>query len=544
MGVNGVLEFDYVIVGGGAAGCVLAARLAAESDGTVALLERGQRDTNRWIHIPATFFKALQSQDSDAVVSEPDSSLGGKPFPVPQGKVLGGGSSVNGMIYMRGQHRDYDDWAHEHGCTGWAYRDVLPTFRRQEANTRISDDYHGTHGKLVVDDPSAAHPVSRQIIAAAVSAGVPETGDFNGAQQEGAGWYQVTASGGQRQSAAHCFLKPELDRENLTVLTGHLVCRLRIENRRAVAVEVLDKTGAEVTIRARREIILTAGSFHSPKLLMLSGIGPRDELDRQGIDVIHEADEVGRNYQDHVGAPVTRRLVGAIGLHGADRGLSALKHGIDYFGFRRGLLTSNLLQAGACVDTSGVGRPDVQFNFAPFAPGAPGQAPLGYHAMQIHPMTMRPKSRGRLGLRSKDASDAPKFYSDVLAHEDDMDTLRRGVRLARKMYDQPELKDIIAQEVWPGPDISSKAGSNRLDDAIRAQARTIFHPAGTCRMGPMPSAVVDLELRVNGIDGLRVADCSVMPALVSGNTNAPTMMIADRAADFILRSGQQMQAHR
>ena len=544
MGVNGVLEFDYVIVGGGAAGCVLAARLAAESDGTVALLERGQRDTNRWIHIPATFFKALQSQDSDAVVSEPDSSLGGKPFPVPQGKVLGGGSSVNGMIYMRGQHRDYDDWAHEHGCTGWAYRDVLPTFRRQEANTRISDDYHGTHGKLVVDDPSAAHPVSRQIIAAAVSAGVPETGDFNGAQQEGAGWYQVTASGGQRQSAAHCFLKPELDRENLTVLTGHLVCRLRIENRRAVAVEVLDKTGAEVTIRARREIILTAGSFHSPKLLMLSGIGPRDELDRQGIDVIHEADEVGRNYQDHVGAPVTRRLVGAIGLHGADRGLNALKHGIDYFGFRRGLLTSNLLQAGACVDTSGVGRPDVQFNFAPFAPGAPGQAPLGYHAMQIHPMTMRPKSRGRLGLRSKDASDAPKFYSDVLAHEDDMDTLRRGVRLARKMYDQPELKDIIAQEVWPGPDISSKAGSNRLDDAIRAQARTIFHPAGTCRMGPMPSAVVDLELRVNGIDGLRVADCSVMPALVSGNTNAPTMMIADRAADFILRSGQQMQAHR
>ena len=544
MGVNGVLEFDYVIVGGGAAGCVLAARLAAESDGTVALLERGQRDTNRWIHIPATFFKALQSQDSDAVVSEPDSSLGGKPFPVPQGKVLGGGSSVNGMIYMRGQHRDYDDWAHEHGCTGWAYRDVLPTFRRQEANTRISDDYHGTHGKLVVDDPSAAHPVSRQVIAAAVSAGVPETGDFNGAQQEGAGWYQVTASGGQRQSAAHCFLKPELDRENLTVLTGHLVCRLRIENRRAVAVEVLDKTGAEVTIRARREIILTAGSFHSPKLLMLSGIGPRDELDRQGIDVIHEADEVGRNYQDHVGAPVTRRLVGAIGLHGADRGLNALKHGIDYFGFRRGLLTSNLLQAGACVDTSGVGRPDVQFNFAPFAPGAPGQAPLGYHAMQIHPMTMRPKSRGRLGLRSKDASDAPKFYSDVLAHEDDMDTLRRGVRLARKMYDQPELKDIIAQEVWPGPDISSKAGSNRLDDAIRAQARTIFHPAGTCRMGPMPSAVVDLELRVNGIDGLRVADCSVMPALVSGNTNAPTMMIADRAADFILRSGQQMQAHR
>lgn len=377
--------FDYVVVGGGAAGCVLAVRLAAESGGTVALLERGRRDTNRWIHIPATFFKVLQSQDSDAVVSEPDASLNGKPFPVPQGKVLGGGSSVNGMIYMRGQHRDYDDWADVHGCKGWSFADVLPVFRRQEANTRLSDDYHGKDGKLVVADPSAPHPVGAQIISAAVSAGIPATVDFNGAEQEGAGWYQVTAHDGQRQSAAHCFLKPELDRENLTVLTGHLVCLLDIQNGRAVAVEARNEAGAEVKIKARREIILTAGSFHSPKLLMLSGIGPRDELERHGIEIVHEADEVGRNYQDHVGAPVTRHLVGAKGLHGADRGLAALKHGIDYFVLNRGLLTSNLLQAGACVDTSGAGRADVQYNFAPFAPGAPGQAPLGFQAMQINP---------------------------------------------------------------------------------------------------------------------------------------------------------------
>ena len=529
-------EFDYVIVGGGAAGCVIAARLAAESGGTVALLERGQGDTSRWIHIPATFFKALQSQDSDAVVSEPDESLNGKPFPVPQGKVLGGGSSVNGMIYMRGQHTDYDDWAEEHGCTGWSYEDVLPVFRRQEGNTRFDDAFHGSQGKLIVADPSAAHPVAAQSIAAAVSAGVPETNDFNGANQEGAGWYQVTAHNGQRQSAAHCFLKPELDRENLTVLTGHLACRLRINNRRAVAVEARNMEGEDVVLRARREIVLTAGSFHSPKLLMLSGIGPRDELQRHGIDTVHEADEVGRNYQDHVGAPVTRRLKGSKGLHGADRGLAALKHGIDYFLLHRGLLTSNLLQAGACVDTSGMGRPDVQYNFAPFAPGSPGEAPLGFHAMQIHPMTMRPKSRGRLGLRSKDPRDGPKFFAGVLASEEDMDTLRRGVRLARQIYDQPELRDILGEEVWPGSDINSAVGSNRLDDAIREHARTIFHPAGTCRMGPTPSAVVDLELRVHGIEGLRVADCSVMPALVSGNTNAPTMMIADRAADFILAS--------
>jgi len=236
-----------------------------------------------------------------------------------------------------------------------------------------------------------------------------------------------------------------------------------------------------------------------------------------------------------VGAPVTRRLDGAKGLHGADKGLSALKNGIDYWIFRRGLLTSNLLQGGACVDTDGDGRPDVQYNLAPFAPGAPGQPPLNFHAIQVHPMTMRPASRGRLGLASTNATDAPKFKASALGSEEDMDTLRRGVRLAREICEQPGLREILGDEVWPGPDVSSAVHSNSLDDAIRKQARTIFHAAGTCRMGPSEAAVVDLELRVNGIEGLRIADCSVMPALVSGNTNAPTMMIADRAADWILR---------
>lgn len=529
------LYFDYVIVGGGSGGCVVAARLAAESGGTVALLERGRSDSNRWIHIPATFFKALQSQDAEAVISEPDPSLGGLPFPVPQGRVLGGGSSVNGMIYMRGQARDYDDWEAEYGCSGWSYRDVLPVFMRQEANRQFDNDFHGTGGRLVVDGPSAPHPVSRILLDATVSAGVKPTDDFNGAAQDGAGWYQVTASGGQRQSAAFCFLKPELGRENLTVLTGHSASRVVVENRRAVAVEAKDGQGYDVLIRAAKQIVLTAGSFQTPKLLTLSGIGPRDELDRHGIEVVHEADEVGRNYQDHVGAPVTRRLTGAKGLHGADKGLAALKHGIDYFMFRRGLLTSNLLQAGACVDTDGDGRPDVQYNLAPFAPGAPGQPPLDFHAVQVHPMTMRPASRGRLGLVSRDPSEAPKFEAAALGHEKDLDTLRRGVRLAREICNQPELRELLGDEVWPGQDVSSAVGSNTLDDAIRKQARTIFHPAGTCRMGPTEASVVDPELRVYGIEGLRVADCSVMPALVSGNTNAPTMMIADRAAEWILR---------
>lgn len=531
-----VLEFDYVIVGGGSAGCVLAARLAAESGGRVALVEQGRRDTSRWIHIPATFFKALQSRDAEAVVSEPDPSLDGLRFPVPQGRVLGGGSSVNGMLYMRGQARDYDEWESVHGCTGWSYEDVLPVFKRQEANTRIENEFHGRNGRLVVDDPASPHPVSRTIIDAAVSAGIPPTDDFNGAGQEGAGWYQVTASAGQRQSASHCFLGPELGRENLTLLAEHQVSRIRIEGRRATAVEAVDGEGAQVLIRAAREVVLTAGSFQSPKLLMLSGIGPRDELNRHGIDIVHEADEVGRNYQDHVGAPVTRRLTGARGLYGADRGGSALRHAADYFIFGRGLLTSNLLDAGACVDTDGDGRPDVQYNFAPFAPGAPGKPPLEFHAVQIHPMTMRPRSRSRLGLQSLDPADKPKFESFALGREEDMDTLRRGVRLARAIFDQPGLREIVGEEIWPGPDVSTVEGSNNLDDAIRKQARTIFHPAGTCRMGSDTNCVVDTRLRVRGIDGLRVADCSVMPALVSGNTNAPTMMIADRAADFMLAS--------
>ena len=529
------LAFDFVVVGGGAAGCVLAARLAQDTEASVALIERGRRDRNPWIHIPATFFKAIQSRDVEAQTSEPDPSLENRPFVVPQGRVLGGGTSVNGMIYMRGQARDYDDWVDAFGCEGWGYADVLPVFKRQERNTRLGGDpYHGATGPLVVDDPSEKHPVTQRIIDAAVDCGVPLSTDFNGAQQDGVGWYQVTAHRGRRQSAATCFLRPALGRENLSLLTGLDVSRLRIEGRRARAVEAFDEAGAPVLITARREIVLTAGSFQSPKLLMLSGIGPRDQLDRHGIEVIEDAPEVGANYQDHVGAPLTARMNDNLGLHGADQGLTALGHGLNYLLRGRGLLTTNLLQGGACVDTSGSGRPDVQYNIAPFAPGRPGMPPLDFHALQIHPMTMRPKSRGRLGLRSSDPGDSLRFHADALGHPEDLDTLRRGVRLAREILNQAGLRELVAEEVWPGPGVSVAAGSNNLDDAIRAQARTIYHPSGTCRMGGDSAAVLDPQLRVRGIEGLRVADCSVMPALVSGNTGAPTMMIADRCADFML----------
>lgn len=527
-------EFDYVIVSGGAAGCVLAARLAAESGCSVALIERGREDKNRWIHIPATFFKVLQSQDAEVLRSEPDASLSNSVFPVPQGRVLGGGSSVNGMIYMRGQARDYNDWADVHGCAGWSYADVLPVFRRQEKNLRLNNDYHGNKGKMVIADPSLKHCVSQAIIDATVSAGVPQSDDFNGATQEGAGWYQVNAHNGQRQSAVHCFLRPEMYRDNLTVLNNLSAERLRFTGRRASGVECRRADGTEILINANKEITLTGGSFQSPKLLMLSGIGDKQHLQQHGIEVVHDSPEVGANYQDHVGVPVTRKLAGVKGLYGADKGLAALKHGLEYFLFRRGLLTSSLLEAGACVDTNGAGRPDVQYNFSPFAPGRPGNPPLDCHAIQVHPMTMRPKSRSRLGLRSANPADSVLFESNMLSHADDMDTLRRGVRLSREICKQDSLRDILADEIWPGAGVDTAGASAEFDDAIRAQARTIYHPAGTCRMGSDAQSVVDTELRVRGVDGLRVADCSIMPALVSGNTHAPTLMIADRCADFML----------
>ncbi len=528
------IHYDYVVVGAGSAGCVVAGRLISDGRFSVALVERGGMDTNRWIHIPATYHKAHQTAAVDAVVSEPDATLNGNTFAVPQGRVVGGGSSVNAMIYMRGQSHDYDDWASEHGCNGWRFEDVLPTFVRQEKNIQFGGPLHGQDGPLIVSSPDYKHPLNQLALDAAVSVGIARNDDFNGQVQDGAGWYQATAHNGKRQSAARCFLRPVINDERLTLLTNTIARKIQFDGRRAVALEVTEG-GQHKILRARKEIILAAGSFHSPKLLMLSGVGPSDGLQQHGIDVVCDAPEVGANYQDHIGTPVTFNIKTSNSYFGADKGLRALKNGIDYFIFGRGLLTSNLLAAGACVDTTGAGRADVQMNFAPFAPGAPGEGPLPCHSFHVHPMTMRPKSRGKLVLASTDPDAAPRFEANVLDTEADMDTLRRGVRLSQEICAQPELAEILGDPIWPPAGMNTGKGSNSFDDAIRSQARTIYHPSGTCRMGPDAKAVVDTELRVNGVEGLRVVDCSIMPALVSGNTNAPTMMIADRGADFILR---------
>lgn len=526
-------KYDYIIVGGGSAGCVLAEALSRNGNHSVALIEEGSEDRNPWLHIPGTFFKAWGTPDMTALQSETDPTLDDRPHVVPIGRVLGGGSSVNGMLYMRGQAQDYDDWADHHGCAGWRYQDVLAKFIEQEANENFFDRYHGTEGLLPVKSPKTPHPVTDAAIAAAIDYGLPRNADFNGARQEGVGYYQATIRKGRRMSAAKTFLRATRWRDNIEVITNARVTTVEIVNRKATAVMVQIENST-VRIEAGREIILAAGTFGSAKLMMLSGVGPKDHLERLGLTVHHDAPEVGSNFQDHIGTPVIMRLRDPIGLFGHDRGIKAIGHGMHYVLTRGGLLASNHFEGGACVDTDGNGRADVQINFSPFATSKPGQPPLNFHAVQLNPMTMRPKSRGRLSLASSNPAIAPRLTTRMLEHPEDMDTLRRGVRIVREIFARGPLAELVTDEIWPGADIPSAVGSNSLDIEISKNARTIYHPAGTCRMGDAPTSVVDPQLRVRGIDCLRVADCSVMPSLVSGNTNAPVMMIAGRAADFIL----------
>lgn len=524
--------YDYIVAGGGAAGCVVAGGLARDGRYSVLLIEAGRRDNNPWIHITGTFFKALQ-RDGTVVVSEPEAGLLGKPMPVPQGNVLGGGSSVNAMCYVRGQREDYDAWA-AGGADGWSFDDVLPVFKAQERNTRLGEPYHGSQGPLVVADQEYGHPLNRRFVEAAVSAGLPRSKDFNGATQFGAGFHQVTAHRGRRQSAVTAFLKPVAHQETLEVAFETRVERIGFSGRRATTIEARDVDGRQRTFRARKEIVLTAGAFQSPKLLMLSGIGPAEHLRRHGIDVVADLAGVGANYQDHFQTLVGIKLNRPIGLHGQDRGLNAIRHGLEYMLFRRGLLTSNIIEAGAFIDTTGSGRPDVQFSVAAMVQADPGQGLRPIHGMTVSPWVLRPHSRGRVSLRSRDPSERIRLEAAALADERDVEALRVGVVMARRIFAQSELAELAEVELIPGPGVSDSAGSNEIGEIIRRNGRTVFHPSCTCRMGSDDGAVVDPRLRVRGVEGLRVADASVMPSVTSGNTNAPTMMIAGRCVDFVL----------
>jgi len=529
-------DYDFIVAGGGSSGCVVASRLSENPHLRVLLIESGQRDTDKYIHIPATFFKVLEKgRDAIVYASEPEQGLNGRPSIVPQGHVLGGGSSVNAMVYIRGARQDYDTWA-QLGCRAWSYDKVLPVFRDLENNQRLSGEYHGVSGELTVSDRAYGHPLSWAFIRAAQEIGIPYNEDFNGAHQEGVGFYQTTTNKARRRSSAEAFLRKAEGRPNLTIRTGTRVNRIVFDGKRATGVQLDDGS----TVNARREIILCAGALATPKILQLSGIGPAAHLREHGIDVVADLPGVGENYQDHLEATVQCETKDPISMFGEDKGLRAAAHMLQYMLTRTGLLTSTVVESGGFVDTAGTGEPDVQFHVLPTFNGFGDRAVEPGHGLSIGPCVLRPQSRGSVRLRSANPADRAHFVANSLAEQADVETLARGVELAIRITEAPSLARLVKRRVLPKPGLEKDAGA--LRDYVRSIAKTVFHPSGTAKMGAADDAmaVVSEDLRVRGVDGLRIADASIMPRLVSGNTNAPTMMIGERAARFIL--GQEIAA--
>ncbi|MDR5822235.1 MULTISPECIES: GMC family oxidoreductase N-terminal domain-containing protein [unclassified Caballeronia] len=524
--------FDYVIVGGGSAGCTITARLV-QAGKRVALIESGPPDNHPFIHIPATFFKVHGTNRMWMYKTARQGNVNDREMYIPQGRTLGGGSSVNAMIYIRGQHEDFDDWE-ALGARGWGWRDVLPFFVKSEGNARLKGPLHGTSGPLKVNDARHVHPFTRAFVEAAVQAGVPLTDDFNGERQEGAGLFQTTTFDGRRGSSAATYLRMVKHDARLRLVTGADVLKVLCEGRRATGVLVRHANGETEQLMCREEVIVCAGGAASPRLLMHSGIGPAAHLREFGIPVVHDLRGVGENFQDHLTAPVYGRARHPHSVLGHDRGYRALRHGLQYVLTRSGLLSSNVIESGAFIDTSGSGRPDIQIHTTPTLVGDVDRKPLEGHGITIGPCVVRPKSRGTVRLVSKDPLAPARLDPRFFSHPDDMETMIRGVRISRKILRAPALREVIAEELLPGA--ADEISDARIEEHVRTVCKTVFHPAGSCRMGTDELAVVDPHLRVHGVSGLRVADASVMPALVSGNTNATAIMIGERCADFILNA--------
>lgn len=522
--------YDYIVVGGGSSGCVVASRLSEDPGIKVLMIESGRRDDARYIKLPATFFKVIEKgRDVMAYVGEPSPGVNDRASVVVQGHVIGGGSSVNAMLYVRGQAEDYDGWAQD-GNRGWSSSDVLPVFRDMENNMELADEYHGTQGELHVSETGFHHPLSRAFIRAAQETGLPLNPDFNGARQEGVGFYQTTTHNGRRWSAAEAFLRKAEKRPNLKIMTQTRVARVLFEGTKAIGVELEDGR----KLGAAGEVVLCAGAIESPRLLQLSGVGDADHLQSHGIAVVADMPGVGANYQDHLETTVQGVTHDPISFLGQDKGLRAIRHMAQYLATRTGLLCSNVVECGGFADVSGAGTPDVQFHVLPFMVGWVDREPIPEHGISIGPCFLRPRSRGSVRLRSSDPRDAALFDAGSLNDPEDVEILVRGVKKAIAILEAPSLARLIKRRALPEP------GIEKDDDALRHYVRqtvkTVFHPCGTAKMGPASDkmAVVDNELRVRGTQGLRVCDASVMPRLISGNTNAPTMMIAERGARFIM----------
>ncbi|MGX1498533.1 choline dehydrogenase [Labrenzia sp. MBR-25] len=526
-------QFDFIIVGAGSAGCAMAYRLSEDPGNRVLVLEFGGTDVGPLIQMPAALSYPMNMPLYDwGYASEPEPHLGGRRLATPRGKVIGGSSSINGMVYVRGHACDFDTWE-EMGASGWGYRHVLPYYKRQEHSHGGQDGWRGSDGPLHVQRGTKWNPLFDAFKTAGEQAGYGVTADYNGERQEGFGDMEMTVHRGRRWSAANAYLKPALKRGNLTLVKGALVRRILIEDKRAVGVEF--ETGGEIReAKATREVILSASSINSPKILMQSGIGPAAHLAEMGIDVVADRPGVGANLQDHLELYLQQACTQPITLYKHWNLLSKAMIGAQWLFLKQGLGASNQFESCAFIRSkAGVKYPDIQYHFLPFAVRYDGQAAAEGHGFQAHVGPMRSKSRGRIKLTSSDPKAKPSILFNYMSHDDDWEDFRTCIRLTREIFGQEAFAPYRGKEIQPGDNVQS---DEDLNDFIREHVESAYHPCGTCRMGAKDDAmaVVDPECRVIGVDGLRVADSSIFPQITNGNLNAPSIMVGEKASDHIL----------